>query len=322
MNKHWITAVLITALTVSSCQKLQDDSANADLSDILTGTVSEIVGTQAYEYSLADVQSVSVEKYDGTTRAFSFSGYNPGQGFGKGFGHPGPLMFGIPHIDSCATVTVSSSTFPKTITIDYGTGCPLGKRHIRSGRIVIEMSDTVLNAGAVTTIRYENFQLDSLRIELTATLTNLGKNESGNWVIKNTWNQTIKRPNGNIIVQKNEESAEWISGFGTIGKSDDKYYKTGSGSLTVNGELKFSRTITSPLLMDKGCGFIVSGKEELNRNGNISVIDYGDGTCDSSASVTVNDTTEIIDLQKGQFREGGWFHKHAHRQHRGMRSGK
>ncbi len=312
MKKRLIGSVAITAMVVFSCQKFQNEN-NGDLSADLTGVVSEVIGNQVYETSVADVQSLAVEKFDGTTKAFSFDGFNPKLGYGKGFGHMEPVRFGIPHINSCATVTVSSSTFPKTITVDYGTACTEGKNHVKSGKIVIEMSDTVINAGAVQTVKYDNFYVDSTKVDLTATRKNLGKNANGNWVVETSWEQIMTQPDGDIIVQKNNESIEWVSGFETTDKADDVYYKTGSGTLTVNNTLKFGRTITSALLYDKSCGFIKSGKEELSRDGNVTVIDYGDGTCDSSATVTANDTTEVIDLAKGRFGEGGKFHKHMHK---------
>lgn len=311
-SKMFIGAALLAAITIYSCQKFENDKASTSLSSSLTGAVSQIVGTQVNESGLADVQSIAVEKFDGTTQAFTFDGFNPGRGFGFGFGHFGPVKFGIPHIDSCATVTVSSSTYPKTITIDYGTGCSDRRGHSKTGKIIISLSDTIANAGSVQTITYQNFYIDSVKVDLTATLKNLGKNASGNWVIETNWDQTITKPSGKTIVQKNAESVEWLAGFGTTDKMDDIYSRSGSGTITINDTLKFSRTITKPLLIDRSCGFIKSGTEELNRNGSIVVIDYGDGTCDSKATVTANDTTEEIDLQKARFHEGGKFDKHCH----------
>lgn len=311
-NKQLLVSVFIAAIAIFSCQKYQNDLATSDLSSSLTGAVSEIEATQIYESGIVDVQSLAVEKFDGSSSAFTVDGFNASKGYGLGFGHIGSLKFGIPHIDSCATVTVSSSTYPKTITIDYGTSCSNRKGRVKSGKIIIEISDTTVNAGAVRIITYDNFYIDSMKVDLSATFKNLGKNDAGNWVIESSWDQTITKTNGDVIVQKSSESVEWVSGFETTEKLDDVYYKSGSGSVTVNSTLKFSKTITSPLLVDKSCGYIKSGTEELNRNGNVVVIDYGDGTCDDSATVTANDTTEVISLHKGQFDKKGRFHNVSH----------
>jgi hypothetical protein len=270
MNKQLIVSVFIAAVAIFSCQKYQNDLASAELVSSLTDAVSEISGMEVFEEGIEDVQSISVKPFDETTKAFTIDGYNPRYGFGNGFGHYGPIKFGIPHIDNCATVTVSSISYPKTIIVDYGTGCSDKIGHTKAGKIIIEISDTAINAGSIKTLKYEDFYLDSMKVALEASFKNKGKNVIGNWVIESNWEQTVTKPDGDVVVQKNEKSEEWLTGFGTTDKTDDVYYKSGSGSLVVNDTIKFSRNITNPLLVDKSM-FNKSGTEDLNRNSNISI---------------------------------------------------
>ena len=74
---------------------------------------------------------------------------------------------------------------------------------------------------------------------------------------------------------------------------------------------KFSRKITKPLLYDNSCDFIKSGTIVLTKNNNTIITDYGDGTCDSVATVTTNGTTETIDLTTFRFPDGGHFDKNC-----------
>ena len=82
--------------------------------------------------------------------------------------------------------------------------------------------------------------------------------------------------------------------------------------MAINDTASYIRTIKTPLFYDTDCEFIKSGIVELNRKGNITVIDYGDGTCDDKATVTTNGTTEEINLHSNKFKEGGKFGKHSH----------
>ena len=100
-------------------------------------------------------------------------------------------------------------------------------------------------------------------------------------------------------------------------KTDDSYLKTGSGSITVNDSVTYSRVITTPLMYDSECRFITSGVIELTKGGDTIVIDYGDGTCDSKATVTTNGTTEDIDLMTYHFRDNGRFDKRCRKWHHG-----
>jgi hypothetical protein len=305
-GKIILILAVVSLLVFQACQKTErNDSNENSLSGNLDVAVAEVITTQATQTSSTDIQSVSVEKFDGSSAAFRLDGLNFGHGT---FSH---VKFGIPHIDSCATVTVSSSTYPKEIVIDYGTGCSFHMRHAVQGKIIINISDSIKNAGATETITYQDFYVDSMKIELTASLKNLGQNESGHWIIEKKVQQKITK-NEETCSKNLNEVVEWISGFETIEKSDDVFYESGSGTITINDTATYSKTITKPLLIDRSCDFIVSGTEELNRNGNIVIIDYGDGTCDNIATVTTNGTTEEIELHQAKFNEGGKFGKHCH----------
>jgi hypothetical protein len=153
--------------------------------------------------------------------------------------------------------------------------------------------------------------MDSIKIDLIASLKNLGKNADGNWVIEKRYTQTITK-NGETYKRSNIGTIEWISGFETTDKTDNVYYVSGSGSVVLNDSATYIKTITTPLLFDAGCEFIKSGVIELNRNGSISVINYGDGTCDNVATVTTDGTTEEINLHSNKFKAGGKFGKHCH----------
>lgn len=310
MKRKALFGILI--LAVAGLFSCQHDPAGITLDDNLTASLAEVIGTQVGVSTLGTEMATAVEKFNGTSPAFPM----PGTGIPPaGFGLPGwhfsemdHMKFGIPHIDSCVTVTVSSSAYPREIVIEFIKGCSAHK-HSRSGKVIIDLSDTITKKGAVQTIRYEDFYIDTIKVDYTATRKNLGKNESGNWVIEETSIQTITKGE-DVAVRTNNEIKEWISGFETAGRADNSFYVTGSGKIEVNGTEQYSRKITTPLLFDSACEFIKSGIVELIRDGNISIINYGDGTCDDVATVTTDGTTVEINLhRKGFGHNNGFGHK-------------
>ncbi len=304
-NRIIVSTLLVSFFGFQGCQKALVQS-NGNMISNLKAASAEVTALNATTSGSEDEHSVSIEKFDGSSPAFRLDGIKLEGGF-KGIG---PVRIGIPHIDSCVTVTVSSSTFPKEIVIDYGTGCADGRGHIRKGKIVIDISDTLTKAGATQTLAYQNFFIDSTSIVLTESLKNLGKDSTGNWVIEKKYDRTVTK-NGDKIVETSIETDTWVAGFGTTNKSDDIFYESGSGSITVNDSITFSKTITKPLLIDRSCEFITSGTVELTKNGTTVTIDYGDGTCDNKATITTNGTTEEIELHGCRFRNGGQFEKHC-----------
>jgi hypothetical protein len=310
-SKLVIGSIIIIMIGFMSCQK-NESGLNNSLTSSLYTSVAEIVGIQVDNITTSTEQSVAVEPFNGHGSPFIISGDghfgDPGMP-GWGFAEPNHMIFGVPHIDSCVTVSVSSSSYPREIVIEYLKGC-FNYRHDQSGKVIITLSDTITNEGAIQTITYQDFYIDSIKVDLTATLKNLGKNSSGNWVIEKEYEQTMTKGD-EIAVRKNTETQEWISGFETTDRSDNVFYLSGSGSIVINEEAKYIKNITTPLLNDASCGFITSGVVELTRNGNVSIIDYGDGTCDDKATVTTNGTTEEINLHSNMFQHGGHFNDHC-----------
>jgi hypothetical protein len=299
--------IAVTILSFESCTKNNTSNggltSDATLTANLTAAIAVVASTELNKASTADIQSLAVTNFDSIKRHHS----------PDFLGMSGNMMrFNLPHISSCATVTVSGTTFPKTITIDYGSGCTSGRGPKMTGKIIITQSDTLITAGAVKTIAYQNVTVDSMKIEYSGTITNLGKNLNGNWVISSTYTQKTTGRNGDVVTESYSDSIEWISGFGTADKSDDVFYKTGTGTITINDTLKFKREITKPLLYDNACGNIKSGTIVLTKGSDTIVTDYGDGTCDTVATVTTNGTTETIDLSTFRFPDNGHFDQHCH----------
>jgi hypothetical protein len=300
-----IALLAFASLSIVSCQKFEsgENSSNENLSSNLTAAIAEIATTQAGNACTEDIQSFSLVKF----------GHSHGSDI---YNIPGMSMkFMVPKVSSCATVTISDTTYPQSIIIDYGTGCTNSRGQFKIGKIIVEISDSLVVAGSIKTIKTEGFSIDSTTIELSATIENLGKNSDGYWVIACNYNQKITTTSGNVVVETYSDTAIWASGFETIDKSDDIYSKTGSGIKTVNDTIKYSHVISSPLTIDKSCGYITSGIVEMTRNTDNIVIDYGDGTCDSTATVTTNGTTETISLNSLKFKHGGRFGKHDSGKH-------
>jgi hypothetical protein len=312
-SKLIIGAVLVVLSGFYSCQKSDRLSNSSSLATTLTASVAEVVGNQVSNVTGTTEHSLSLESFDGHGYAHVLGNFSIGN-FGipnyglNGIGH---FKFGIPHIDSCAVVTVSSETFPKEITIEYAGTCNEHHGHIMKGKIIIDISDSLTVPGSVETITYQDFYIDSMKVDLNAEITNIGKNADGNWVIRKEYDQTITR--GDLVcVRQNKETQEWKSGFETRDKSDNVYYLTGSGSVSINDTATYTKTITTPLLFDASCDYISSGVVELTKNGSTAIIDYGDGTCDNKATVTIDGTTEEINLHSCKFPGGGHFEKHFH----------
>ena len=303
MKKTWIIGVgLVLALFIAGCE--QSGTGFEDLGDEITLAEEEIANLKAAEATESDIASAR------------FGGHMLEQGMLIGGSH---LFFGQT-FPNCATVTVDSDEFPKTITVEYTDGCSGRLGMGKSGTVSIYMTDTILNEGAVYTVSFENMTMGNREISKTSTVTNDGTNDAGNWVLSfESLSTTIfeKKDTVYTIVRDFSGEREWLTGFETPEVEDDTFLKTGSGTITVNDVLKFSKTITEPMLIDRSCKYPLSGIVEITRGDEIMTIDYGTGDCDNIALVTKDGVSEEIELDSGQFRKGFQRHNRNMKQNKG-----
>jgi len=294
MKKTWIIAAgIIVAFFIAGCEQ---SGNNLDLLD---------ENVTMAEEEVADLKSAEAIESDISSARFG--------------GHmlQGGMMVGGSHLflgrgfPPCATVTVDSDEFPKTITIDYSEGCTGRMGLEKKGVVTIHMTDTILNEGAVYTVTFENLIMGHREISKTATYTNEGLNESDHWVISFESLSTTtfeKQDELYTIVREFSGEKEWLAGFETPEVTDDILLLSRNGSITVNDELRFEKTTIEPLLIDRSCKYPLSGIVEITRDGETMTIDYGTGECDNIAQVTKDGVTEEIELNSGQFRNG--FQRH------------
>lgn len=79
--------------------------------------------------------------------------------------------------------------------------------------------------------------------------------------------------------------------------SDDSYHISGSANGTNINNVSYTVNIDTPLKVSTSCRYITSGVATLKVTGIADrVIDFGDGTCDNSATVTIGKLSYTIPL--------------------------
>jgi hypothetical protein len=202
-------------------------------------------------------------------------------------------------LSACATVTRDSVNH--TITVDFGTTnclCHDGKN--RRGKILINHNGAYWAVGSVKTITFDNYFVNDNQVTGTKTVTNMGRNSANNLYYNIDVNGSVILDNSaGTITWTSQRVREWTAGEGTWTWLDDTYSITGSGSGTNAAGGNFTVAITSALIkkFGQGCKHFVSGTIEFTpANKPTRTVDFGNGTCDDDATVTVNGVTHNITL--------------------------
>lgn len=193
-------------------------------------------------------------------------------------------------LSTCATVTRDTIAVPHIITIDFGTAnCLCSDGRYRRGIINVSYIGQYRDSASTHTITFANYYVNDNKVTGTKTVVNNGHNAAGNLTYSITVNGQIDKATGGTITWVSNRTREWIVGENTATWGDDVYLITGSANGTSSNGTAFTITITSPLRKEIACRHFVSGKFDLTPSGKATRhVDFGTGSCDNQATVTIN----------------------------------
>lgn len=203
-------------------------------------------------------------------------------------------------VDDCYPVITieypEGTPFPRVVTIDFGTGdCMTTDSVVRSGKIIVETTAFFLEEGSKRIVTFEEFTVNGYQIDGTHIITNMGENEAGNWVRRIEIDGKVTTPEGQVITRISTRDREWIEGIETpFFFWDDVFSITGNASGVNRDGVAYSSEITIPLIKARNCRWVQEGEITITTEDGTAVINYGDGTCDNVATVTVNGEEQEI----------------------------
>lgn len=215
----------------------------------------------------------------------------------------------VDSLPSCVQITITPlqpSSFPKTVVMDFGTGCA-SHGHLRSGKIKTVYTGRLTEPGKSATTTFENFKIDSVAIEGVHKLSNTtipGSNQR-QFTITITEGK-IKGRNGVYVAYNSTQVQTQIEGNGTLLPGDDIFRITGNSKGTTvraNKPYSWNTEITDPLIKNFTCRWLSKGIRKTVRDGLtansqwVSFLNFGNGTCDNSATLTINGNVRQITLR-------------------------
>lgn len=195
--------------------------------------------------------------------------------------------------ETCAEISYklsADSSYVSEIIIDYGDGCSVNGITY-SGKIISNKNGKLRHVGTVNTITFNNFKINGDLIEGTRVNTVTGIN----WVT-GTWTYTTEVRNAKITDVTRSTSFTWESDRTTVVKlTQGEAAITGTAKGVNQIGISFDVEITKELIVKAGCANIVSGTLKITpQNFKVRTVDYGDGTCDDEATVTIEGGVTIV----------------------------
>lgn len=191
---------------------------------------------------------------------------------------------------NCATVTIAPlQGFPKNISIDFGPGCSnTANGIIRKGKVTVVVSDSLRKSGSVSVMNFDNYFAGGFKIDGTITWTNTSQGIAKSWQRK-CENGKITASDGRYWLFSGIKNILQTEGAGTLRNlADDIYSVTGQHTITNANGISAASAIIQPLELKFSCENIDKGTVQTQGANHIAVIDFGDGTCDNLASISID----------------------------------
>lgn len=272
MNRLKISALTATAmLLLAACNKDKDDAMAPDTGGIdYTAATDQAMGSDIGNDMLQQVDAAALSNGVRSTE------------------------------DACSpSVTIDTVAFPHTMDIDFGsTNCTAANGRMRRGVLHVTFTGPYHAPGTVITITPQGYYVNDNHVEGTKTVTNMGLNEDHVPYFTVVADLTVIAGNGNWTATHHAERIRtWVEGSDTPDHADDAYVITGHGHGVNRLGHAYVMNIQEPLHVHAGCPFITQGVVAVTpENQPERTIDYGDGSCDNTATVTVDGQSFTITI--------------------------
>ena len=198
---------------------------------------------------------------------------------------------------SCATITVTpDGTGGGAITVDFGDGCTLQNGAEVTGRVLLSYG-AIQNQSRTITYEYDDFTYNDNNVSGGGTLIRQLENDNGN--PQSVLNATVGVyfPTEDIVATRDlTRTREWIEGVGTGTWIDNAFLVTGNWNTTFSSGFNRSGTVVDALRREASCPHFVSGILDITQNNLQGSLDFGDGSCDNIAEVSIGNQTFTIQL--------------------------
>lgn len=282
-TKRFVAALLVLfSIIIFSCQKELSSGNATSLTAEQASTYSE--ESTVAEASYDDADDIAQTAADEESNA---SVYNiGGRGIRPSFGE----LRGA--IGDCATITVSpnDSTYPKTITIDFGDSCVGRDGKVRSGSVVINLSAPIRKPGSVMKVSFINFSVNHIKLEGTKVFSNLSDSVTHKWSVQITGGK-VTFPLGRWYSFDGVKTKTQVAGMDTRAVRDDVYEIEGRSKTEFSNGTVITMNTETTLVKKVVCPWISDGKLKIKINDRELFLDYGypdNGQCDNKALLTWN----------------------------------
>ncbi len=200
---------------------------------------------------------------------------------------------------TCLSYNIDTSGVTNIITLDWGSSNCQGPDGVyRRGIIKIMFDDQPFQPGSVRTITLDGYAVNDFEINGYKSITFMGMNSNQQPYANLQSDLTVMRPDSSEFIWNSSRQRTWVEGFMNFDPFDNVVEVTGEAEGTTASGIDFELDITKALRAEATCSNIVSGTIDISSPAfSTRSLDYGNGSCDNVATISVNGNSKTITLK-------------------------
>jgi hypothetical protein len=277
--------VVMSALFFAGCEQKEEQLTAADAT-----TISEETVVDYYFQDVDDLGSIAIA----TPNEAEYSGGRTS----------GTIVIDDDRFEcDGVVVTITPSENSNTdnpqgvLTVDFGTaGCEDLRGNVRKGKLIINYTGWWFESGSTVTTTTENYSINGIKLQGTRTSTNITASVNDPLKFHVTLTGSATFEDGSIAERESDITWSWIRGANpALDKLIVHDNSTASGT-TRNGR-NYAVSLMEQLEYHRFCGIAVSGIKKYVIDGDKEIsVDYGDGGCDRTITISLNGVTKTISI--------------------------
>lgn len=194
--------------------------------------------------------------------------------------------------------TFSGDTMIRTVTYNNFVNGNSQMERVKNGQIIMKVIRHQFPGEFKRIITMNNFTVNGNAVEGTKQVVRSETNQYQYTVTLK--NGKVTFTDGKVYTREFTRTRTMESGMNTPAIILDDVYSIEGEATGVNCDgLAYTHTIQNALMLKLSCRWIVQGTINISVGETNATFDYGDGTCDNLATVTVNGKTYEIKLRGG-----------------------
>jgi hypothetical protein len=283
-----LLGILLATFIFTSCKKDNSNSAEEELATLET-MENDALADHSYSAVTDDALDIAMEE---DQERFAFSSTSTVDNASPGLPNG--------RVQRCFSVTVDTTlgtTFPITVTIDFRDGCLGRDSMVRRGKVITVYTGRMRVSGATATTTFDGYSVNGINVGGTHILTNVSRDSIPAFK-REIINGTLTWPGGRWVKRNAVRVIAMIAGDRTpLDRRDDVFRITGEGRGENSAGKTWTHEITEGLIKRTACPWVSSGVIRFRRNASVGTLNYGNGSCDNKALLTINGRSREITLR-------------------------